>query len=126
EAVDTSEPGTYTIEGSLDWQPTVFPLVSGRADPHLYRYADPDTGKRSWLYISTDENGQDDLYLRQAETIEGIRTAEDHKILGRGLTGNGGQIWAPEFHEIDGDLYLVFAADGAPADGISKSGAQRM
>ncbi|MEU5870782.1 family 43 glycosylhydrolase [Glycomyces sp. NPDC047369] len=112
-AVDTATPGTYTVTGAPRWQPQVFPLVSGRADPHMHRYTDPVTGEKTWLFISTDESGQDDFFVREASTVEGIRTAPDHKILGTGLYGNGGQLWAPEFHEVDGDLYVVFAGNVA-------------
>lgn len=112
-AVDTSTPGTYTVTGAPRWQPTVFPLISGRADPHMHRYTDPVTGEKTWLFISTDESGQDDFFIREASTVEGVRTAADNKILGTGLYGTGGQLWAPEFHEVDGDLYVVFAGNVA-------------
>lgn len=53
------------------------------------------------------------FYIREASTVEGIKTAPDNKILGTGLYGSGGQLWAPEFHEVDGDLYLLFAGNVA-------------
>jgi GH43 family beta-xylosidase len=110
-AVDTSTPGTYTVTGTPRWQPSVFPLVTGRADPHMHRYTDPVTGEKTWLFISTDENGQDDFFIREASTVDGIKTSADNKILGPGLFGRGGQLWAPEFHEVDGDLYVIFAGN---------------
>ncbi|MFC3495666.1 family 43 glycosylhydrolase [Glycomyces rhizosphaerae] len=118
-AVDTSTPGTYTVTGTPRWQPQVFPLITGRADPHMHRYTDPTTGEKTWLFIATDESGQDDFYIREASTIEGIKTAPDNKILGTGLYGRGGQLWAPEFHEVDGDLYLLFAGNVASGGDLS-------
>jgi GH43 family beta-xylosidase len=112
-AVDTSTPGTYQVTGTLQQQKTVFPLVSRRADPHVLRYTLPD-GSKTWLYIATDDNGQDEFFVRQADTIEGIATAADNRILGLGLSGSapvGSQLWAPEFHEVGGDLYILFAAN---------------
>ncbi|MDA1361094.1 family 43 glycosylhydrolase [Glycomyces luteolus] len=125
-AVDTSTPGTYTVTGEPRWQQTVFPLVSGRADPHMHRYTDPVTGEKTWLFISTDENGQDDFFIREASTVEGIKTAPDNKILGSGLFGRGGQLWAPEFHEVDGDLYVLFAGNVASGGDIANIQAHTM
>ncbi|MFK4761666.1 family 43 glycosylhydrolase [Microbacterium sp. ZW T5_45] len=111
--VDLTQPGTYEITGDLQQQKTVFPLVSRRADPHVLRYTRAD-GSKTWMYIATDDNGQDEFFIRQADTIEGIATAQDHRILGIGLSGSapvGSQLWAPEFHEVGGDLYILFAAN---------------
>jgi GH43 family beta-xylosidase len=125
-AVDTSTPGTYTVTGTPRWQPQVFPLISGRADPHMHRYTDPVTGEQTWLFISTDENGQDDFHLREASTVDGLKTAPDNRILGTGLHGTGGQLWAPEFHEVDGDLYLLFAGNVAANRDIANIEAHTM
>jgi GH43 family beta-xylosidase len=111
--VDLATPGTYQVTGAVQQQKTVFPLVSRRADPHVLRYTRPD-GTKTWLYIATDDNGQDEFFVRQADTIEGIATAPDNRILGLGLSGTapvGSQLWAPEFHEVGGDLYILFAAN---------------
>lgn len=112
-AVDLSTPGAYEVTGTLQQQKTVFPLLPRRADPHVLRYTLAD-GKATWLYIATDDNGQDEFFVRQADTIEGLATAADHRILGLGLSGTapvGSQLWAPEFHEVGGDLYILFAAN---------------
>ena len=112
-SVDLSAPGTYQVTGTLQQQKTVFPLVSRRADPHVLRYTRPD-GSKTWMYIATDDNGQDEFFVRQADTIEGLATAPDNRILGIGLSGAapvGSQLWAPEFHEVGGDLYILFAAN---------------
>lgn len=116
-AVDTSTPGEYTVNGTLQRTDTIFPLIANRADPHVLRYTLPN-GDKTWLFISTDDNGQDEFFIRQADTIAGLATAADHKILGYGLSGTSvnSQLWAPELHVVDGDLYILFAANANSAN----------
>jgi GH43 family beta-xylosidase len=104
--------GTYTVNGTLRFQGEIFPIKTTRADPNVYRYTDPVSGEKSWLFISTDDSGQDEFFVRQASTLAGLATATDNRILGTGLCGTttNAQLWAPEFHEVDGELYLIFAA----------------
>ncbi len=115
--VDTNTPGTYTATGTLQRTDTTFPLVGNRADPHVLRYTMPD-GRKTWLYIATDDAGQDEFFIRRADTIGGISNAADNRILGPGLSGNSvnAQLWAPELHVIDGDLYIMFAANAQSTD----------
>ncbi|MDQ1135205.1 GH43 family beta-xylosidase [Microbacterium sp. SORGH_AS 1204] len=116
-AVDTSKPGTYTATGTLQRTDTNFPLVANRADPHVLRYTLPN-GQKTWLYIATDDAGQDEFFIRRSDTIGGISSAADNRILGPGLSGNSvnAQLWAPELHVIDGDLYIMFAANAESAN----------
>ncbi|WP_442575401.1 family 43 glycosylhydrolase [Microbacterium sp. F51-2R] len=112
-SVDTSTPGEYAVTGTLKRIDTIFPLISRRADPHMLRYTLPN-GDKTWLFISTDDNGQDEFFIRQADTVAGIATAADNRILGLGLSGTapvGSQLWAPELHIVGGDLYVLFAAN---------------
>ncbi|MFH8249073.1 family 43 glycosylhydrolase [Microbacterium sp. B2969] len=112
-AVDTATPGEYTVTGTLKATDSIFPLISRRADPHMLRYTLPN-GDKTWLFISTDDNGQDEFFIRQSDTIAGIATAADNRILGLGLSGTapvGSQLWAPELHIVGGDLYILFAAN---------------
>ncbi|MBD8022591.1 family 43 glycosylhydrolase [Microbacterium gallinarum] len=110
--VDPSTPGEYTVTGALERTDTIFPLIARRADPHVLRYTLPN-GEKTWLFISTDDNGQDEFFVRQSSTIAGIASAADNRILGPGLSGTStnAQLWAPEFHVLDGDLYILFAAN---------------
>jgi GH43 family beta-xylosidase len=111
--VDTATPGEYEVTGTLQRTDTIFPLIARRADPHLLRYTLP-SGEKTWLFIATDDNGQDEFFIRQSDTVAGIATAADHRILGLGLSGSapvGAQLWAPELHVVDGDLYILFAAN---------------
>lgn len=111
-AVDTATPGEYTVTGTLQRTDSIFPLIARRADPHVLRYTLP-SGEKTWLFIATDDNGQDEFFIRQSATIAGIATAPDNRILGFGLSGTAtnAQLWAPELHAVDGDLYILFAAN---------------
>ncbi|WP_395244260.1 family 43 glycosylhydrolase [Agromyces sp. MMS24-K17] len=111
--VDADTPGEYTVTGTLQRTDAIFPLIPVRADPHMLRYTLPN-GEKTWLFISTDDNGQDEFFIRSSATIAGLSTAADNKILGIGLSGSGqvgSQLWAPELHVVDGELYLLFAAN---------------
>ncbi|MCW3493423.1 family 43 glycosylhydrolase [Microbacterium sp. SSM24] len=115
--VDTSTPGDYTVTGTLQRTDTIFPLLPNRADPHVLRYTLAN-GQKTWLYIATDDNGQDEFFIRQADTIAGLGTAADNRILGYGLSGTStnAQLWAPELHVVNGDLYILFAANANSAN----------
>ncbi|HMR50165.1 MAG TPA: family 43 glycosylhydrolase [Arachnia sp.] len=111
--VDLSTPGTYQATGTLQEFRTRYPMIARRADPHVLRYELAD-GTKTWLFISTDDNGQDEFFIRSSATIEGIQSAPDNRILGLGLSGSapvGSQLWAPELHVVNGDLYILFAAN---------------
>lgn len=111
-SVDLSTPGSYQVTGTLQEFRTQYPLISRRADPHVLRYELAD-GTKTWLFISTDDNGQDEFFIRSSATIEGIKNAPDNRILGYGLSGSAvnAQLWAPELHVVNGDLYILFAAN---------------
>lgn len=116
-AVDPSTPGEYTATGTLQRTDTIFPLLPNRADPHVLRYTLPG-GQKAWLYIATDDAGQDEFFIRQADTIAGLGSAPDNRILGYGLSGTStnAQLWAPELHVVNGDLYILFAANANSAN----------
>ena len=40
-------------------------LAGTSADPHVLRYTLP-SGEKTWLFISTDDAGQDEFFIRQA------------------------------------------------------------
>ena len=110
ESVRFDLPGIYEAKGKLSQQAFHFPLAKGYGDPVIF----PWEGK--WYYISTNDNLDDiGLYVREAETeaglfAEGIR---EHLILpfdpDRGLEQT---FWAPEFHVIGGELWILFAVSG--------------
>lgn len=110
EGIDFSTPGICEVEGRVADKSYPFPLAKGYGDPVLFRWE----GK--WYYISTNDNMDDiGLYVREADTVkelfeEGIR---EHLILARDESRELIQtFWAPEFHVIGGELYLLFAVSG--------------
>lgn len=108
--VDLSRTGRYVLTGKV-YQPSfAFPICMDRADPCVCRW----NGK--YYYIATnDADGNHTLYMRCADSLEGIRDAEEHLILdSTTYEGIGGLLWAPEFHEIDGRLYLFHACTPGP------------
>ena len=87
-----------------------FPKARGFADPVFFRHG----GK--WFFLFTNDNENDiGLYIREGGSIEELLSDEtaSHLILQpdreRGLIQN---FWAPEIHEIGGELYILFAVSG--------------
>ncbi len=104
--VDFSRPGTYKINGELIQEHYSFPIAINRADPCVAKW----NGK--YYFIATnDADGNHTLYIRCADTIEGLVDAEEVLLLDSDTyEGIGGLLWAPEFHEINGKLYIFHGA----------------
>ena len=110
ETIRFGRPGSFTARGTVIQPSFRFPLAEGYGDPVLF----PWEGK--WYYISTNDNLNDiGLYVREADSVEALfkEGIEEHLILPfspeRGFEQT---FWAPEFHVIGGDLYLLFAVSG--------------
>ncbi len=104
---EESEDGKYMLfHGRVHQEHFDSPFAVNRADPCCMYWH----GK--YYYIATnDADGNKTLYIRCADTLEGIMEAEEVLILDAEThPGIGGLLWAPEFHEIDGTLYLFHAA----------------
>ena len=100
-------PGAFTARGTVSQQSFPFPLAKGYGDPVIF----PWEGK--WYYISTNDNLDDiGLYVREADSVAELFTEgiTEHLILPfspeRGFEQT---FWAPEFHVIGGELYILFA-----------------
>jgi hypothetical protein len=120
--VDLTAPGRYTAEATVlrDDYPT--PFADERADPSAYRYE--HDGETTYLMIATndpdldnvDQQGQAFMPLRAADTLVGLADAADPEevhLLERGEVDAHGEtmtgcFWAPELHEIDGRLSILF------------------
>ncbi len=107
ESIDFSRPGSYMVEGRIYQKKYLFPLARGYGDPVLFRWE----GK--WYFIGTSDNRDDiGIYVREADTPAGLfaEGIEEHLILPldkeRGFVQT---FWAPEFHVIGGQLYILFA-----------------
>jgi len=110
ESIHFDRPGTYHVNGTMRQQHFRFPLAKGYGDPVIF----PWEGK--WYYISTNDNLDDiGLYLREADTVHDLFAdgVQEHLILPfspeRGFEQT---FWAPEFHVIGGELYILFAVSG--------------
>ncbi len=108
--IDFERPGVYTVRGRIRQQRFRFPLADGYGDPVIFSWE----GK--WYYISTNDNLNDiGIYAREASDVHGLfeEGVKEHLILpfdpARGLEQT---FWAPEFHVIGGELYILFAVSG--------------
>lgn len=87
-----------------------FPLARGFGDPVVLLWKD------EYYFIATNDNLNDiGLYVRKAHTLDELfaENVQMHLILdrdeGRHLIQT---FWAPEFHIIGNDLYILFAVSG--------------
>lgn len=106
DRIDFNKAGIYTVTGEAVVKDYPSPMIYGRADPVVYIY----NGK--YYFIATDETGnQADIYLRSADTIEDLADSEEVCIFKHTESGDlSGCNWAPELHEINGELYCLFAS----------------
>ena len=108
--IDFSMPGIYEVEGKVADKSYPFPLAEGYGDPVIFHW------DKKWYYISTNDNTDDiGLYVREADTVRELfgENVTEHLILARDEKRSLVQtFWAPEFHVIGGELYLLFAVSG--------------
>lgn len=108
--VDFSKSGTYTITGQAVQPSYSFPLASGYADPVILLWKD------KYYFIATNDNkGDIGIYVREADTIEDLFAAGYNEKLILDLDEEKDFIqtfWAPEFHFIGEELYILFAVSG--------------
>ena len=90
--------------------PIVFPMAVGMADPVVFFW------EGSWYFLATNDNVNDiGLFVRKADSVKGLfaENIETTCILDyneeKGLMQT---FWAPEFHVIGGELYILFAVSG--------------
>ncbi len=110
EGIDFGTPGIYSVTGRVCSRKFAFPLLKGRGDPVIF----PWEGK--WYFLATNDNQNDiGIYVREADSVEGLFEpgTQDHLLLD--VDEEKGFIqtfWAPEFHVIGGELYILFAVGG--------------
>ena len=110
EKIDFEVPGTYEIRGEVQNEEYQFPLARGYGDPVIFRW------KGKWYFIATNDNLDDiGFYVRVSDDVAGLfkEGIAEHLILGvdeeKGFVQT---FWAPEFHVIGGELYILFAIGG--------------
>lgn len=80
------------------------PFIEQRADPYILRH-------EGQYYFIASVPQYDRLAIRRADSLEGLRHAEEVVVWRKPETGPMSQlIWAPELHHIDGKWYIYFAA----------------
>ena len=106
DRIDFSQKGKQKIYGEIYCPHFAFPIASDRADPDVFKW------KGKYYFIATNDADQNHtLFMRKADSIEEIANASESLILDSSTYKNiGGLLWAPEFHEINGKLYIFFAA----------------
>lgn len=96
----------HTWKGRVHQEHFDFPFAEHRADPCCMYWH----GK--YYYIATndfDENKS--LYIRCSDQLEGLVEAKEELLLDTEMYPDiKGLLWAPEFHEINGRLYIFHAA----------------
>ena len=110
EGIDFNKPGVYKICGTVVSNTYSFPLAKGYADPDILFW----DGK--YYFIATNDNTNDvGLYVREADTVAGLfeERVKEYLILEKDEKRDLIQtFWAPEFHVIGGELYILFAVSG--------------
>ncbi len=102
--------GTYKINGQIIQPEFSSPCIEGFADPTVFRWED------KWYFLATnDKTGNVGLYASRADTVEGLFTPDNPPVCILPYNEEKGLIstfWAPEFHVIGGELYILFAVGG--------------
>lgn len=106
DGVDFSKSGTYEVNGTVLQEHFEFPVAFNRADPCIGRWND------KYYFIATnDADNNHTLYVREADCITDLVDAKEHLILDSSTyEGIGGLLWAPEFHIVNGKMYIFHAA----------------
>lgn len=104
--VDFDKKGVYEISGRVHQDHFAFPIAYNRADPCICKW------NGSYYFIATnDADGNHTLYIREAKSIPELVGAPERLLLdSETYPGIGGLLWAPEFHEINGRLYIFHGA----------------
>lgn len=107
KSVDFNTPGDYRVDGIVRQDVYPFPLAVGYADPVIF----PWRGK--YYFIATnDAKNQIGLYVREADSVAALfeqGTAESIILDYDEERGYIQTFWAPEFHVIGEELYILFA-----------------
>lgn len=110
DGVDWSRPGRIRVEGRIHQDRFEFPVAWHKADPCIGKW------KGKYYFISTNDlDHEHSIYIRKADSISGLVTAQQVKILDAYTYPHlGNLLWAPEFHVIRDRLYVFHA--GTPQE----------
>ncbi len=104
--IDWNKSGNYRITGKVHQDHYEFPIATDRADPCIGKW------KGMYYFIATnDADGNHSLYMRVADNIPDLLNAEEKLIIDSNMYEDiKGLLWAPEFHIVEGDLYIFHGA----------------
>lgn len=104
--IDWNKSGKYRITGKVHQDHYEFPIATDRADPCIGKW------KEKYYFIATnDADGNHSLYMREADNIPDLLKAEEKLIIDSNMYEDiKGLLWAPEFHIVEGDLYIFHGA----------------
>ena len=119
EKVDLTQPGRYTVTGTVQQTQYDNPFILYRADPHIIR-AEDGSYYFTASYATESGSSYDRVTLRHADTIEGLATAQDVTLW------TGSLLWAPELHFIDGQWVMYYAENIKACTRICREGGDPM
>lgn len=106
DGIDFGRPGTYEIEGLVKQNHYEFPIAFNRADPCIGKW-----NGRYYFIATNDADHEHTIYMREADSIPELVTAQDVLILDAYTYPHiGNLLWAPELHIIKDKLYIFHAA----------------
>lgn len=119
EGLDLTQPGRYTVTGTVQQTQYENPFILYRADPYIVQAED---GSYYFTASYADENysSYDRVTLRHADTIEGLAEAEDVTLW------TGQLLWAPEIHYINGRWVMYYAENIRACARICREGGDPM
>lgn len=105
DEIDWNRPGRYTVEGRVHQDRFEFPVAWNKADPCIGKW------KGKYYFISTNDlDHEHSIYIREADSIPELVTAQQVKILDAYTYPHlGNLLWAPELHVINDRLYVFHA-----------------
>ncbi len=106
EEADFANKEEILVHGRIHKEDFPFPIAINRADPCVMRR------EGSYYYIATnDADNNHTLYIRKADSLAGLVDAQEVLLLDSETYEDiGNLLWAPEFHEVEGRLYIFHAA----------------
>ncbi len=107
---NVAESQSFEVTGEILQPKFPYPCIRGFADPVVYKW----DGK--WHFLSTNDNtGDVGLFVCSADTVEGLFAEDNYPKCILPYNEEKGHVqtfWAPEFHKIGDDLYILFALGG--------------
>lgn len=103
--------GTYHVSGKIKREIYVSPIAECRADPYIVYNKQDNMYYFTASYMQSDlNNAYSRLIVRKAETINGLKSAEEHVIWDGSKPDGHPWYWAPELHFIGGKWRMIVQA----------------